>query len=545
MNSRRLTYWADLIRKFVLCAITGLVVSRAALAVEITQVTANRDEICISGRGDRQEVGIVELAPYQGTNDLAAAAVVGKSEAKRSFKIKIPRWDGARDRLYSGFLAFTETNATRLPGGAIRFVEEMRGIAKYDEAFPRAASKKGLQVQMPDDAIALGVKHAAVNVDLASLLDLGAAADAPAWQMDGTTYHFRLAYVEALDQRIKKLSDAGMTVTLILLCYESPAPAINKIMLHPRYSPNAPHKLSAFNTATADGLRYFKACMEFLADRYSQPGHPHGRAVNFIVGNEVNSHWEWANLGDATMEEFADDYLRTVRICNTAVHKISATSRVYISLEHHWNARFDGPMHSFEGRRFVDYFNARAKAGGDFDWNLAYHPYPEDLTNPRTWNDKSATLATDTRRITFKNLEMLPFYFGRKELLFRGERRHIILSEQGFNTLNVPEGELWQAAGFCYAYYKVARIPGIDSFILHRHVDHRDEFGLNLGLWRRNEKSDSPAEPGTKKMIYDVFKKADTPEWNAAFAFALPVIGIKSWDDITPKTDRELRRMLK
>ena len=56
---------------------------------------------------------------------------------------------------------------------------------------------------------------------------------------------------------------------------------------------------------TPDGLRYFKACIEFLVDRYSQPGHPHGRAVNFIVGNEVNSHWEWANLGEATMEEFA------------------------------------------------------------------------------------------------------------------------------------------------------------------------------------------------------------------------------------------------
>jgi hypothetical protein len=263
------------------------------------------------------------------------------------------------------------------------------------------------------------------------------------------------------------------------------------------------------------------------------------------VGNEVNSHWEWANLGEATMEEFADDYLRTVRVCNTAVHKISANARVYISLEHHWNARFDGPMHSFEGRRFVDYFNERAKAGGNFGWNLAYHPYPENLLDPRTWKDKSATLTDDTRRITFKNLEMLPYYFNRKELLFDGKQRHIILSEQGFNTMNVPEGESWQAAGYCYAYYKIARIPGIDSFILHRQVDHRDEFGLNLGLWKRNEASSLPSEPGSKKMIYEVFRKADTPEWREAFTFALPVIGIKSWGDVKPKTMRELRAMLK
>ena len=44
-------------------------------------------------------------------------------------------------------------------------------------------------------------------------------------------------------------------------------------------------------------------------------------------------------------------------------------------------------------------------------------------------------------------------------------------------------------------------------------------------------------------MIYEVFKKADTPEWREAFAFALPVIGIHSWEQVKPKTDRELRAM--
>jgi hypothetical protein len=382
-------------------------------------------------------------------------------------------------------------------------------------------------------------------VDVPALVDLSGDTNDPTWQLDGVTYHFRRGYVEALDRQIKPLSDAGMVVTLILLDYQSGDAALDRIMLHPKFSPNAPHRLSAFNTATPDGLRYFKACIEFLVDRYSRPGHPYGRAVNFIVSNEVNSHWEWTNLGDATMEQFADDYLRTVRVCNTAAHKISVNARVYISLEHHWNVRFDGPLHSFEGRRFIDYFNARARAGGNFDWNLAYHPYPENLLEPRTWNDKTATLTENTRRITFKNIEMLPHYFRRKELLFHGEARHIILSEQGFNTVSDPNGELWQAAAYCYAYYRVAHLPGIDAFILHRHVDHRDEFGLNLGLWKRNEASEQPSTHGSKKMIYEVFRKADTPEWREAFAFALPVIGIKSWDAVKPKTERELRAILR
>jgi len=71
--------------------------------------------------------------------------------------------------------------------------------------------------------------------------------------------------------------------------------------------------------------------------------------------------------------------------------------------------------------------------------------------------------------------------------------------------------------------------------ILNRHVDHRDEDGLKLGLWRRNEASAAPSEPAGKKYIYEVFRKADTPEWRKAFAFALPIIGIHNWKEIDPK----------
>jgi len=345
------------------------------------------------------------------------------------------------------------------PERQIRFVEDMHRVSKYNESFPRVTSKKGLQIQMVDDAIALGVKHGAINIDMTHLTDLRSDSNLPSWQMDGVTYHFNPAVVQYIDHSVKSLSDAGVVVSLILLCYQSGDAALDHIMLHPDYSAHAPHHLSAFNTKTADGLRYFKAAMEFLADRYSQPKYPHGRAVNFIIGNEVNAHWEWANLGDASMEQFADDYLRTVRIANTAVRKFSSCGRVYLSLEHHWNIRYDGPLHSFCGREFLDYFNARAKAGGDFDWHLAFHPYPEDLRNPRTWNDKTATFEENTPRITFKNLEMLPRYLHRKEMLYHGEPRRIILSEQGFDTPQTPDGEKIQAAAYCYAYYKAPASP--------------------------------------------------------------------------------------
>src|SRR4029079_17164842 len=101
-----------------------------------------------------------------------------------------------------------------------------------------------------------------------------------------------------------------------------------------------------------------------------------------------------------------------VRACHTAVRKFSSSARVFISLEHHWNIRYAGcdETQGFAGRPFVDYFNKLAKEGGNFDWHIAFHPYPENLFEPRTWNDKSATVDENTPRITFKNLEMLPRY---------------------------------------------------------------------------------------------------------------------------------------
>lgn len=395
------------------------------------------------------------------------------------------------------------------------------------------SSKKGLQVQMVDDALALGVKHAALNFNIAQLIDPRGDTNNPEWIVAGKSYRFDRGYVDALDQQIRPLSERGVVVSLILLNYVSGNPEVRRILQHPGYSTNCPNHLSAFNTSTEEGRAWLTASIGFLADRWSRPDAGHGRVWNWIVGNEVNSHWFWANMGRVGMEEFADDYLRTVRLVHGAVRQHSEHARVYVSLEHHWNLRYPGgdDRQAFPGRAFLDYFSRRAREGGNFDWEVAFHPYPENLFEPRMWNDKSATDDwRTTPRITFKNLEQLLAYLERPELQYQGRTRRVILSEQGFHTPDGPDGEAIQAAAYCYAWRKVAALPGIDAFILHRHVDHAHEGGLNLGLWRRQP--GSVATPGEKKKIYDVFLQADTAGADAAFAFALPIIGITNWAGI-------------
>ena len=504
----------------------------------IPSVVAKQDEIVIDVCQVRNPVhgchlAVYELAAYESWEVCADREPIHRQPPdQRICQIRLDRYDGKRDRIYSKFAIHLCTeDGTETVVGVPTYVTEMREAARRDFPFPTAKSKKGLQVQMVDDAIALGVQHAALNVSMPGFVDLKGEESSLAYEMDGETFHFHSGAVSRLDGQVKPLSDAGMVVSFILLAHQGGSADLDRILIHPKYNEAAPNHLGAFNTTNAEGAKYYKAIIEFLVDRYTREDRAYGRAVNFIVGNEVNSHWYWHNMGAISMEDFAAAYLRSVRLMSTAARKIYAQARVYISLEHHWGIRYQkDPAKAFGGKGFVDLFNRSARAEGNFDWHVAFHPYPENLRDPRTWNDKTAEQRADSPRITFKNLEQLPAYFSREELRLNGERRRIILSEQGFDTMDDPMGEQWQAAAYCYAYYKTANLTGIDSFILHRHVDHKLEGGLRLGLWSRKETG--YADPDRKKLIYDVFLKADTPAWAEVSAFALPIVGAERWGQI-------------
>ena len=396
--------------------------------------------------------------------------------------------------------------------------------------YPQPDSKKGLQVQMVDDALALGIRHAALNVDLTALVDLDGGDDAFAWQHAGERLWLRTAPIEALDAQVAPLSQAGVVVSAILLACQSGDAARDRLVIHSRCTQRAPNGIAAFNTDSEAGRRWLGGAVAFLAARYSGKVE-HGRIWNWIVGNEVNSHWWWYHLGKADLPEVVDAYEMAVRIVHGAVREHSQHGRVFVSLEPHWGQRYAAgdAQQAAPGRELLTAFAAKSRERGDFDWHVAFHPYPEDLFECRFWRDRTAPDADDAHRVTFRNLSVLARCLAQKELQWQGASRRVILSEQGVHCRDGDDGERDQAVAFALAWSLVQRSPGIDALILHRHVDHAHEGGLRLGLWTRT--ADSVCTPERRRRMADVFAACDTEQWPACAAFALPVLGIARFED--------------
>ncbi|WP_020575309.1 DUF5722 domain-containing protein [Actinopolymorpha alba] len=523
------------------CLVTSTTAASAATPDGITSVRATDQAIEVRGAtGPGADVSVYALGPEQDDSAWAGTTPVAttRSDADGAFTATISRV-GDTGRLYYGKYVAVAGGAEV---GTDRQVDDLQTTSANDYPYPTSPTKKGLQVQLTADAEDLGVGHAAINVPFNSVMqmtDAGAGKSIP-FVSQGRTFYFDASAVGGLDRQIKPLSDNRTVVNLILLLYRDDRPNSSwQVLKHPdadlRGGP-----VFAFNTKTAEGIAYYTAAVEFLAQRYTRSDQRFGRATGFIVGNEIDAPWDWQNMGEKPIDEFLQYYERALRITFLATRAAYREARTYVSLTHAWTkALVPIPGRFYPGKDVVDRLNALTKAHGDYPWNVAYHPYPDNLVDPRFWRDGNTTSDPDTTpKITLRNIEVLPQYLARPELTYAGQQRRIILSEQGCNTPNTTaESERNQAACYALGYYKVAFLPGIDAFILHRHVDHRYEGGLRLGLWWWDDTVDAPAAPKTPKLVHDVFRDIDTSRSLQATQFALGVIGIHDWSELVTGWD--------
>jgi hypothetical protein len=392
--------------------------------------------------------------------------------------------------------------------------------------------KKGVTCVLDQkDAEALGCARVNRNIDIGALLDATNPNGPLGFEYEGRRFGLRRAAVEKLDQDLITATAAGQSVTGILLLYVGKNTPRESPLVHPLTDPQTvPLGPSAFNTATPDGLLHFRAVVHWLVERYTREGAPFGRLSGLVVGNEMQSHWSWYHLGHADPDLVVGEYLSALRVVDLVSRHLHEDFPIYVSLEHHWMLpASEDPTKGFHGRYALEQIAERSRLAGDFPWHLAFHPYPENLFNARFWEDRTAPLRWDAPRITFRNLEVLPDFMGQERFRYEGRVRRIALTEQGFHCADGPEGEQVQAAAYALAWKKVAALSGVESFLYHRHGDHPGEFGLRCGLRAHDAESNMV---GARRPIWEVVRAAGTPEEDAAFAFALPLLGRRDWVDV-------------
>lgn len=443
--------------------------------------------------------------------------------------------DAGRDHFYDRFVLIDSTGK---PLGEGRYANWLDGIKTPGHDISWPTNIKGLQaISNWKDAAELGLAHMTLNMSISQMIrdvhDGPEAAKEFTYTVDGKTYTFDEGRIRRYDRDIKSATDLGINTVAIILCLARGRSNAGNPIVHPSTDvERSPTGVVAVNTTTAEAERRYRAVMGFLGRRYSREDRKFGHLGGYIIGNEVQSHWFWHNLGEQSPDVVVRQYADQIRLSYNALREHQPHPKVFISMDHHWSAyHMRNRKRAMPGREFLDRLASDIRTRGDFPWNIAFHPYPEDLFKPDFWNDREAWYAFDTPKITYNNVEVLLDYLNRDELKYQGRRRRVILSEQGFHASAGAAGERLQAAAYAASYVKLSAIDGIDAYMLHRYVDHRDEGGANFGLRRVGD----DRRPAGKRLSYDVFKAAGTDQQEDMFRFALPLIGIESWTELAPR----------
>lgn len=508
----------------------------------IEQVAVRSDVIEITGKvGEPEgELWLVETPIWQQPTQAKTFSRVQRLDAKKGgwFAATVPRrvggGDGQRDRLYTRWMVVCAGPAGEEVRSPARYADTVTARHDWPKVAPR--SKKGLggfgvgRAALADELDQLGITSVTVNLLLSRLLRAQASAKTMPFSYNGRTYHADRDEIEKLDLTLLAAAAREALVFGILLVGKAETwetPSLGRVMQHPDCEPAGIFSMA--NVTSAEGVEHYAALVDFLAERYSRPAGRAGRIHHWIVHNEVDAGWTWTNCGEKPPVLFLDQYHKSMRLAHLIARQYDPHARAYISLTHHWAAT--ATFRYTPSREVLRHLLAFSRVEGDFDWGIAFHPYPESLREPKSWRDRKATFAFDAPVITFKNIEVLDAWVRWPENRYLGrEVRSVHLTEQGPNSPDYsPRALAEQAASMAYVWKKIRDLDAIEGFQFHNWIDNRHEGGLRIGLRRFPDDAD---EPLGRKPIWHVYRALGTPEEDAACAFALPIIGVQSWDEV-------------
>lgn len=283
------------------------------------------------------------------------------------------------------------------------------------------------------------------------------------------------------------------------------------------------YNLYGWNTQEATGKQHLEAICSFLANRYAAPDMG---VVNWICGNEVNAWKDYHYSGSVGFDQYMEYYAQAYQLLYNCVKHAYSNGRIYMSIDHTWT--YNRRANCYTSKSVLDRFAQLMNQKGISDWMIAFHPYPAPELQSDFWNRTLDVIDSENSPIiTMANLSYFTEYVKKNY----GAGKRIILSECGFTSVtNGNDRQDIQAAAIAYGYYLAEANDMVDSFVVHRQVDHSAETqqGFHLGLWTCKPGSTETAD--SKKQAYDVFKYMDTKQYMTYTKFTLPLIKKNSWE---------------
>lgn len=511
----------------------------ATYSAKVENVTLNTTSGKVTITGNTPSDGkymLCEIAPYQDVSlDYKTASATEISNG--NFTVELPREveinDGITyDRILSKWAIVKVDGDTRTLASHARYVDDL--TPAVNGQITELTTKKGLAgvgegeiALYGADLDELGIGSTTFNFDVKNIVTSQQGGNTEAYPYGGRVYYFDKTVVGNLAAAIRQLNDRHLSVAGILLISPGGDATISELLNHPRYTDG---NYTMPNMTTAESVNCYAAVLDYLGRKFCAEG-SEAKIDHWIIHNEVDQGDIWTNMGekaDTPVSYYFDTYVKSLRMAYNIIRQYNDKSEFFISLTNHWSQDAYGGK-DYASKPMLERLVKYSANEGDFKWAVAYHSYPQDLTDPEVWNDPDATNDMNTKYVSFKNLEVLGKWITDKDHLYKGSvKRSLWLSENGVNTRSYSDEDMaTQAAGCAYALKKVMGVDGIDAIQWHRWVDHPAEGGLRLGLRKFPE-----PDGGEKKPSYEVYMAVGTPDESAVIDQYKSIIGINDWSEI-------------
>ncbi len=441
------------------------------------------------------------LAPGQTDADIVNLAPIAEAASGESVSFKLPLIEKGISKLYYSFTAAFVDSTT---GGYVKavaspgYINNPEVLSQNDKPYTSGDTIKGLNVVYDNDAVALDIEHAVIEIAVEDYLLGIPNSESISYIFGGESFYLDRAAIETLDDRVSYYTQNDINVYFRFVLKTGPDKLAEKLRCLANQGAVDDAEYYAINMRDERAAAYMAGLLDFMAARYTRADGQYGLCANFIAGHALNSPED--GIGDASREQnmiSASILVRTMQLALTSHYK---NGRVFAAVDNHWKNVTAGGSGDSASYNFLTDFAARAAASGDYPWGIAMAVSATSSESDRIWYDDSGNgrYITPTNIATITGVEFL----GQENMLYAENPRNMIVSDFSVELNDTEISTELQASSYAYAYYKFYAAGNIDAVI---YSDQVDRPNAKTGL----RPVDDQGAPGRARRAWFIMRDID------------------------------------